>query len=466
MSHLRASAANDSDPFIITTSLDKPDPKTRKFIRSHVMRGKNTRRARFIKQLAREDAEQSPRALEVQAIMKRWIPTHPRKVASELFGLDALTTPYMHDLIYRAFAIIVPSTYTIENTLVEGSHQDLFCLSNLSRHPAMVHSLIFTTQAFHDMSVGPTYGKEAQFHLSKTLYYLQESLNDSELAISNSTMAIVTSLATAAVMVGELDTAKKHMDGLYRIVQLRGGLKSLGEGSMTEHKAQRIDLGLAMGIGSTMRFFPKQKSISWSYHLLHGKSANQFAEINKAYPRPDPKLLTVWADLSEFSKTVNDAAESGNKIPAEYYGRLSSAVPQRLLSLQFDPYSMHELLRLSMLAYMKGILVQIDNIGKKLRYLVVRLKVAFLAQQLPPAPEQAKLMLWVMFIMSVSIYEDHDQDWLQEAMEQSISSLGLCTWEDTKDVLANFLWIDVVFDEPGERWFKHLSRIVGSKVGV
>lgn len=52
-------------------------------------------------------------------------------------------------------------------------------------------------------------------------------------------MAVVTSLAMAAVLFGELETAGKHMDGLARMVDLRGGFKALGKGAIMEHKARR-----------------------------------------------------------------------------------------------------------------------------------------------------------------------------------------------------------------------------------
>lgn len=103
----------------------------------------------------------------------------------------------------------------------------------------MVHSLLFTAQAFHDLSRTSSYGEIAQFHLAKTLWHLQQSINSSDEARKTSTMAVVTMLATAAAILGDLETAEKHIRGLHQIVEFCGGLKTLEQNRMVMHKAQR-----------------------------------------------------------------------------------------------------------------------------------------------------------------------------------------------------------------------------------
>lgn len=141
--------------------------------------------------------------------------------------------------ILLAFTIVKPSTFTVEHALVEVDWQGMFCFTDLAQSPAMVHSMLFTAQAFRDVMLRMPIGEVAQVHLSQSLHYLQQSLNDTDFATSTTTMAVVTSLATTAAFFGEFDTAKKHMDGLYQMVNLRGGLGAFGSGSMVAYKAQR-----------------------------------------------------------------------------------------------------------------------------------------------------------------------------------------------------------------------------------
>lgn len=129
--------------------------------------------------------------------------------------------------------------YGMQGVSAEDVQDDkLFCFANLAHHPGILHSTLFAAQAFHDVSTGLTYGPVARFHLAKALRHLQDSLDDKRKAMEHSTMAVVASLAMAAVVAGDLDTAGMHMDGLHRMVELRGGLRSLGPGSMIEHKAR------------------------------------------------------------------------------------------------------------------------------------------------------------------------------------------------------------------------------------
>ena len=145
-----------------------------------------------------------------------------------------------------------------------------------------------------------------------------------------------------------------------------------------------------------------------------------------------------------------------------FFSQLTTSVPHRLVSLQFDPTSLHELLRLCMLAYMKSVLIQIEGIGKKMTFLADRLKTALLAQQYPPHPEEAELLLWALFIAGLSIFEDFDRDWLRAAMGQAVLSLRLRTWAEARVVVKRFLWIDIVYEQPGKRlfeeWFVDSSR--------
>jgi hypothetical protein len=140
----------------------------------------------------------------------------------------------------QAFTVIKPATYALQDLASASPDDDgkLFCFGNLAQHPGILHTTLFATQAFHDLAVGQAYGTVARHHLAKALGHLQKSLDDQQEAMGLSTMAIVTALAMAAVVAGDLDTAIKHMDGLQKIVELRGGLQSLGLGSMIEHKAR------------------------------------------------------------------------------------------------------------------------------------------------------------------------------------------------------------------------------------
>ncbi|MBE3050109.1 hypothetical protein IMZ48_47950 [Candidatus Bathyarchaeota archaeon] len=91
--------------FIVSSTLDKPDPTTRKFIRSYVMRGKNRRRPRG-RGAAGNDLSVVPqqrpplsKALGGQV----WVTLPPRAFYNQisLLGFGDDLAPYMKHLIYQ-----------------------------------------------------------------------------------------------------------------------------------------------------------------------------------------------------------------------------------------------------------------------------------------------------------------------------------------------------------------------------
>jgi hypothetical protein len=98
--------------WIVSTSLDQPDEATRRVMRSHVMRDKNTRDAKRQRKVARLMADDNSRwaarklsraALQAQGDVAEWVPKSSGRLAGELSlaGFDMELTPHMLDLIYR-----------------------------------------------------------------------------------------------------------------------------------------------------------------------------------------------------------------------------------------------------------------------------------------------------------------------------------------------------------------------------
>ncbi|KAH6844516.1 hypothetical protein B0I37DRAFT_342938 [Chaetomium sp. MPI-CAGE-AT-0009] len=504
---------NSGDLFIVTTSLAKPDPTTRRFIRSHVMRGKNT--GKFRNEHVRQGPQTGPnrRSAVAQAAYTPgarpdgdeaeaktedgWTLVTPHRIASELSlqGYGGEMQPYVLRLIHRALTVVKPEIYAMSHLVSAHPNDDkMFCFPDLAQHPGILHSTLFAAQAFYDLATGQTYGPVARHHLSKALKHLQMSLDDKKEAMELSTMGAVASLAMSAVVAGDFETAGKHMDGLKKIIDLRGGMPSFGQDSMIGHKARVIDIGLSMGLGTALRF-GSDEAISWSPQVARGRSAGRFPELDAAVPRhmrPDPRLLNVWADLREFSRLVNEASQRRTKIHVQVMFRLRTSVPQRLLRLRPEgealvllrqgggvcwegeghavprsPVFLHELLRLAMMAYAKMLLIKLHGIGKKMVVLVDGLTNVLATWEadlerrrvldggVPGVVMGAwKLVLWSAFVAQVSIFEDFGEHWLNELVTRALSVLGLRTWDGTRDVLKEFMWIDLIFGQAGERLFQ------------
>ena len=86
----------------------------------------------------------------------------------------------------------------------------------------------FVDRASHDDQIS----RLAAFHHARTLQLLQARLNafeqgQQDIVFRDSTIMVISTLAEAAELTGDFPAAKNHLDGLLKIVSLRGGVGSL-----------------------------------------------------------------------------------------------------------------------------------------------------------------------------------------------------------------------------------------------
>lgn len=107
--------------------------------------------------------------------------------------------------------------------------------------PAALHMTAFVVESFiartlrgHEDSINPA----AMLHFHKGLHLLRERLSsdEHEAKISDSTMGMVYKLASGSHFNGDHLVARQHMEGLGKMVELRGGL------SVFEGKQLLVDM--------------------------------------------------------------------------------------------------------------------------------------------------------------------------------------------------------------------------------
>jgi hypothetical protein len=109
----------------------------------------------------------------------------------------------------------------------------------LARDAAYMYSVLFTATTYFDRIQNRTSGPDALAHLAKTLMLLQSNLEDAAMATSESTISVVVLLAMGASAFGDLEAAVKHCDGMYKMIRMRGGLRSLSRNSQLQIKSCR-----------------------------------------------------------------------------------------------------------------------------------------------------------------------------------------------------------------------------------
>jgi hypothetical protein len=109
--------------------------------------------------------------------------------------------------------------------------KDMAWFEYLTLDAAYLHVTVFGAEAFIDKLLGQsnhTPNPEATQHFVKGVQLLRERLfvGDEEAKVSNSTLSVVLILAMSAHNTGEYETGKQHMEGLCKMVNLRGGLSA------------------------------------------------------------------------------------------------------------------------------------------------------------------------------------------------------------------------------------------------
>lgn len=122
---------------------------------------------------------------------------------------------------------------------------NMFCFGNFSHDPALFNSILYTAQAYRDAVVDGLSAPSsiAGLHLALTLQHLQERLHgasqNGQHKITDATLSAMTTLAMASIYMGDLQAAEWHLAGLRKLVEGRGGMETLKQGTMLEIKARR-----------------------------------------------------------------------------------------------------------------------------------------------------------------------------------------------------------------------------------
>lgn len=92
-----------------------------------------------------------------------------------------------------------------------------------------LHCTLFSVEAYLEACLQKTQGPLAHFYFQKTIRLLQDRLDrpDDPQTISDPTIMVVSVLGLTTEVTGDYMAAKKHMEGLRRMVDLRGGLEML-----------------------------------------------------------------------------------------------------------------------------------------------------------------------------------------------------------------------------------------------
>jgi hypothetical protein len=178
-------------------------------------------------------------------------------------------------------------------------------------------------------------------------------------------------------------------------------------------------------------------------------------------PPIDSKLTALWSELKYCSIVANEAAATKTAVPTDLFLLVSTSTPYRLFHLKYEKQSLSELLRLCMLAFIKSILFTVPGRGKLMSYLYTELdshlRLHLQACLQPNASaEHSYIVIWALFVASISIFEDFSRDWYDGAIVSVLLKLHVTDWPYCRKILCEFLWIPQIYDKAAETIFRQV----------
>jgi hypothetical protein len=242
-------------PFIVSTSLhDAQDPERQRFIRRHVMLGKNRGKTRRYKDERvpacdrrgeafekREFSAQCPRPLGLE---------RPTSTLSLIQFADAIGVQMLGDVMdckprpyaghpdtsleltsHHLVAVNAKSLLFPLGSCILFDKNDRSWFQPLFFDALYLHSIAFSAHTYLQFLFSrrsPERAREAEIHFAKTVSLLRKRLlAQSEKAVSDVTIMVVLSLSTIAIMNQNFRSAEHHLQGLRKLITLKGGLVSL-----------------------------------------------------------------------------------------------------------------------------------------------------------------------------------------------------------------------------------------------
>ncbi|KAF3933725.1 hypothetical protein ABW19_dt0204869 [Dactylella cylindrospora] len=356
-------------------------------------------------------------------------------------------------------------------------HENKAWWDALTHDSAYLNTTAFIAHAYINLicglrQVSKAMSEGATFHFVRTVQLLRERLsvgNEKEL-LSDSTIFIILTLAIYALMTNDGETARQHMKGLRRIVNLRGGITSFSKNQKLLMEVLRSDIGIALHCGARPFFFenPDYEQLapypSYFAFLPPGEMSpkERNSGLGKFLSKMDTTLAESWMFLKQFCSLMNFTAKMQQKLRQQTLLETTISVMYRLLSFSFKSDSVDETIRLSLLALSSHMFLRWQNIDLTYAHLPTQYKASLinlkLSDEFPP-----QIMLWLLMVGAISVFTEDDA-WLRPWLLVNFELCEIGSWEDLKGTLEGLMWVDILHDGPGRKIYKRCKAEVKSQV--
>ncbi|KAF7853358.1 uncharacterized protein EAF02_012012 [Botrytis sinoallii] len=298
--------------------------------------------------------------------------------------------------------------------------------------------------------------KIAMHHLSLAFRLVNEKLSGNE-AASDTTIAVVLTMSHYYRLQGQFSQGLVHLQGLERMVKMRGGISNLKKKQYTlAQKIFRADLEYSLHSGTCTRY--TVQDIESNDTFCTSESRNLDFYKNKAMSCAlvslplSTDLLVLLVDIISFTLLLNDAVV-GRASPLGGHKLHSTLLflGYRLLSIyplgDCRPKNpLENAIHLGLASFISTFMRGLD--GKvpvnPLLASLLRSSTHELSKSRFESPEA---LLWLLLMGKASIFESLDDTWLASDIRHTMQVLNLQGHTDVQRKLESFPWVYALHDK-------------------
>lgn len=161
--------------------------------------------------------------------------------------------------------------------------------------------------------------------------------------------------------------------------------------------------------------------------------------------------------MRRFSSKVKETIGKSDRFAVDMLLDMMAASAYRLLDLSFGPSSIDEMIRLSLLAFCSKLFLQFRDLRLHYTHLCQQYK-ACVVRLYDLDHHQHDLWIWLLFVGATSLFNKEENVWLKLYLKEQLIKSGIHAWTEAKTVLTSCVWVDLVFDRPGEDVFDSVFR--------
>ncbi|KAH8170487.1 fungal specific transcription factor domain-containing protein [Sarocladium implicatum] len=309
----------------------------------------------------------------------------------------------------------------------------------------------------------------AMQHMARSLQLINTRLAAKD-GLTDINIAVIVVMTQYARMSGQLDDCRIHLDGLNRMIQLKGGINAIRP-DLAE-KVFRTDLSSAYHLSAPTLFtLDEVEEFSRPVVGPGGFLSNSQRQVTSAMMEPDLLLAlssanhNIFLDATRLTQVLDDAY-SGKRAwltvrelhqATLYIGyQIVGAPPQSEPDVDRD---IDLLVRLGTVTWCLSFFRNFDN--KIIQSSPLGIAVDRVVQALYSRGAWAEeLVLWTLFIGHVvQIFGPELRPSIMKRAKQCLRTLGLSSWAETARLLAKFPWSDALNGETGRMMWDLLALL-------